>query len=82
MFLCRRIERASFPNIGRQFNRDHTTIIHACRTVEANWAMLRDAQDIIRKLVDSGDSSTISKNLGPENAIEQSVKTQAESMAA
>jgi chromosomal replication initiation ATPase DnaA len=35
MFLCRELTRASLPMIGRHFgNRDHTTIMHACWTVE------------------------------------------------
>lgn len=36
MYLCKLLAKdKSFPEIGRQFgNRDHTTILHACRKVE------------------------------------------------
>lgn len=42
MFLARRIlgDGASFPAIGSYFNRDHSTVIHAC-TVRA-WADIDD----------------------------------------
>ncbi len=35
MYLVRKLLRRSYPDIGRRFgDRDHTTVIHACRTVE------------------------------------------------
>jgi hypothetical protein len=35
MYLCRELTRKSLPQIGRAFgNRDHTTVMHACRQVE------------------------------------------------
>jgi chromosomal replication initiator protein len=35
MLLCRELTTCSLPAIGRQFgNRDHTTVMHACRVVE------------------------------------------------
>lgn len=60
MYLAREIANASYPDLGRCFRRDHTTIIYACRVVELrmSWdreflaevanakdAMLRDALD-------------------------------------
>ncbi|MCZ7557439.1 MAG: chromosomal replication initiator protein DnaA [Bacteroidia bacterium] len=42
MFLCKKMTRASLKTIGLHFGgRDHTTIIHACRTIEQ--AMENDA---------------------------------------
>lgn len=36
MYLCKEITGASYPEIGNQFGgKDHTTVIHACRKVEA-----------------------------------------------
>lgn len=36
MYLCRELTPQSLPEIGRRFgNRDHTTVIHAIRTIEA-----------------------------------------------
>jgi chromosomal replication initiator protein len=45
MYLCRRLRQTkahagsklgpmSYPEIGRKFGRDHTTVIHACRQIE------------------------------------------------
>lgn len=36
MYLCRVLTAASLPMIARHFgNRDHTTVMHACRRIEA-----------------------------------------------
>lgn len=36
MYLARELTLRSLPTIGRFFgNRDHTTVMHACRTIEA-----------------------------------------------
>lgn len=36
MYLCRNMTRNSLPDIGRRFgNRDHTTVIHAIKRIEA-----------------------------------------------
>jgi len=32
-YLCRKINRASFPVIGKHFGRDHTTVIHGYRLI-------------------------------------------------
>src|SRR5215469_6523685 len=34
MYLCRKITRNSFPSIGEQFGRDHSTVIHAFNLIE------------------------------------------------
>ena len=39
MYLCRRLTSHSLPTIGRAFgNRDHTTVLYACRTTEERMA--------------------------------------------
>jgi chromosomal replication initiator protein len=38
MYLCRRLTQASLAEIGRAFCRDHTTVMHGLRTVEARIA--------------------------------------------
>ena len=36
MYLSRKLTTRSLPEIGRRFGgRDHTTVLHACRRVEA-----------------------------------------------
>jgi chromosomal replication initiator protein len=36
MYLARTLTRASFPEIGQRFNKDHSTVLAACRKVETN----------------------------------------------
>ncbi len=37
MFLCKELTGASYPEIGAAFgNRDHTTVMHSCRKIDAN----------------------------------------------
>lgn len=74
MYLAREVLGASFPKIGREFgNRDHTTAIHACNAVRKRMA--RDP--FYRAHVEA-----ISRSLTEENSAEQSVKMQAERIAA
>lgn len=35
MYLARELTPLSLPQIGRHFGRDHTTVLHACRAIEA-----------------------------------------------
>jgi len=35
MYLSRELTNDSYPSIGRAFNRNHATILHACKTVES-----------------------------------------------
>lgn len=36
MYLCKKIARQSFPEIGAKFGgKDHTTVMHACRKIES-----------------------------------------------
>jgi chromosomal replication initiator protein len=35
MYLARELTPLSLPQIGRRFDRDHTTVLHACRTIAA-----------------------------------------------
>ena len=34
MYLIRKLTNLSFPEIGKEFGRDHTTVIHACNKIE------------------------------------------------
>lgn len=51
MFLCRELTLRSTPEIGRAFaGRDHTTIIHACRKIEALISTDPDVARIVEAL--------------------------------
>ena len=51
MYLARTLTGASLPAIGRQFGgRDHTTVLHACRTVEAELPTDAKLTRIVREL--------------------------------
>jgi chromosomal replication initiator protein len=34
MYLIRSMTNLSLPDIGREFNRDHTTVLHSLRKIE------------------------------------------------
>ena len=49
MYLAKKLTSRSLPEIGRRFaNRDHTTVIHAVKTIEK----LIDNNDEIRKNIE------------------------------
>jgi chromosomal replication initiator protein len=55
MWLAKKLTTRSLPDIGRRFGgRDHTTVIHAVRRIEALRAsdpqMARDLELLTRKL--------------------------------
>jgi len=55
MYLLRTDIGLSFPSIGRQFNRDHTTVIHACNKVKemvGKNTKIRNRIEKIKKLVE------------------------------
>lgn len=55
MYLCKQLTSKSLPEIGRKFGgRDHTTVIHAVKTVEALSAedpSLRDDVTLLRRML-------------------------------
>jgi chromosomal replication initiator protein len=52
MYLIRQMTNLSLPDIGREFNRDHTTVLHAIRKVEVNLKNGNTAlQDSIRDIM-------------------------------
>jgi chromosomal replication initiator protein len=51
MYLCRKHVQASYPAIGQQFGgKDHSTVIHACRKIEANLGIDPALQSLIRTI--------------------------------
>jgi chromosomal replication initiator protein len=55
MYLSRKLTTRSLPEIGRRFGgRDHTTVLHACRRVEALCAedsAFRQEVDFLRQML-------------------------------
>lgn len=51
MFLCRQLTTMSLPEIGAQFdNRNHTTVLHACRKIEEKMCIDGNIRENIRIL--------------------------------
>ena len=55
MYLCRRMTRASFPDIANSFSKTHATVLHACKVVEGRMDVDSDLR---------GDITEISHRLG------------------
>ncbi len=62
MYLLRTELGLSFPSIGQQFNRDHTTVMHACNKtkemIEKN-TRIKNRVERIKKLIVSSDESIV-----------------------
>lgn len=53
MYLCSKLLPVSLPQIGRRFgDRDHTTVLHALRTVERRRQMDREFESELQELMD------------------------------
>jgi chromosomal replication initiator protein len=54
MYLSRELTAETLPAIGRAFgNRNHTTVMHACKRTAERIAADREAADAVRRLTDS-----------------------------
>jgi chromosomal replication initiator protein len=53
MFLMRRMTTLSLSEIGRFFDRDHTTVIHACDKIERLRAADRQMRDTVERLAET-----------------------------
>jgi chromosomal replication initiator protein len=51
MWLCRHVTLASLPEIGRHFDRDHTTVIHAVDSVDKTMRSDRIVAATVWRLV-------------------------------
>jgi chromosomal replication initiator protein len=57
MYLTRRITNLSFPEIGREFNRDNSTVQHGCKKIETDMQTdpnLRAELDLLEKACRGG----------------------------
>jgi chromosomal replication initiator protein len=54
MYLARELTDATLPAIGRAFgNRNHTTVLHACRRVAERIAVDAEAYDAVQRLTEA-----------------------------
>lgn len=50
MYLCRKLLRRSFADLGTAFGRDHTTVLHACRTIDARIGTDRKLGALVERI--------------------------------
>ncbi|HEX6021652.1 MAG TPA: chromosomal replication initiator protein DnaA [Solirubrobacter sp.] len=50
MYLSRELTDATLPAIGRAFNKNHTTVMHACRRTAERIAADREAYEAVQRL--------------------------------
>ncbi len=50
IYLCRQLTNMSLPEIGKVFNRNHTTVLYSCRTIEDKVKKDKDFLDQVRHL--------------------------------
>jgi chromosomal replication initiator protein len=48
MYLCRRLTRASLPEIANAFGKTHATVLHACRAIHNRLDVENDLRDSVR----------------------------------
>jgi chromosomal replication initiator protein len=53
MYLSRELTDATLPAIGREFGRNHTTVLHACKRTAERIATDRDAYTAVQRLTES-----------------------------
>jgi chromosomal replication initiator protein len=54
MYLARELTDATLPAIGRAFgNRNHTTVLHACRRVAERMAVDTEAYEAVQRLTEA-----------------------------
>ena len=54
MYLCKRLTKASFPEIGREFGgKHHTTVMHSVDKIEALQKEDRDFHRTVSDLIDN-----------------------------
>jgi chromosomal replication initiator protein len=54
MYLCKRLTKSSFPEIGRQFGgKHHTTVMHSVEKVQRLISSDSELQKTIARLIDA-----------------------------
>ena len=50
MYLCRRLTRASLPEIANAFGKTHATVLHACKTIHARLDVEPNLSEAVRTI--------------------------------
>jgi len=61
MYLCRKLTKHSFPEIGERFGRDHSTVMHAVRKIDEDIvkdADLRQRVETLERMIAGGREAT------------------------
>ena len=53
MYLAREVLGESFPQIGEEFNRDHSTVMSAVKKVKQNLSGDKELAEKLQELVDN-----------------------------
>lgn len=53
MYLAREVLNESYPRIGEEFNRDHSTVMNAVKKVKANLSGDRELAEKLEDLVNN-----------------------------
>jgi chromosomal replication initiator protein len=53
MWLCRKLTAASLPEIGAEFNKHHTTVLHSIEKVEGKMTANKDFHNLVTMFLDS-----------------------------
>ena len=51
MFICRKLTRASLPEIAKSFEKTHATILHGCKTIQDRTQLEPDLLTSIREII-------------------------------
>ena len=66
MYLASELTPRSLPEIGRLFDRDHTTVLHACRRIPA---LAEFDRELARAVADLRDALTASPEADPNQML-------------
>lgn len=52
-YICRRLTKRGYPELGRRFDRDHSTIVHGCRKISGLVQTDAGLASTINEIIDS-----------------------------
>lgn len=52
-YICRRLTKRGYPELGQRFDRDHSTIVHGCRKISERVQTDADLAATINEIIES-----------------------------